>query len=248
MAISKIHLRHQVTPFVILFIERDGSTHMVSMLSTHPDILVDYERLDVMKQQGKSAADQLVWANNHLSPALINRYKALGFKTKLKDVIDLDAFTQLLYQKKAHIIHMQRQNVIKAVISRVNARRLHDKTGVWNLYDEADRLPAAVIDPEQFDLMVQNREAQDRALFDYVGQLQLPQIRIAYEDLLQDQDGTLRQVFDFLHVKWFPVEGKTKKNTSDDLREVVENYDELRTRYIGTRYESMFDEVLVADR
>jgi hypothetical protein len=30
----------------------------------------------------------------------------------------------------------------------------------------------------------------------------------------------------------------------NDLREAIVNFDELRARYAGTRYESMFDEVL----
>jgi hypothetical protein len=38
------------------------------------------------------------------------------------------------------------------------------------------------------------------------------------------------------------AEGKTLKHTSDDLRQVVVNLDELRARYAGTRYAPMFDE------
>lgn len=241
-----IYFRNQVTPFVILFIERDGSTYMINMLKTHPEINADYERLDVMKQQNKTGADQLAWVNEFLTPPLMSTHKAIGFKTKLKDILDLDGFTKLLRQKQPHIIHMQRRNVIKAVVSRVNARRLHDKTGVWNLRDESDRLPPALIDYEQFNVMLQNREAQDRTLSDYVAQLELPKIVITYEDLLQDRNAVLGRVFDFLHVKWFDVDGSTKKNTGDDLREAIANYDELRARYVGTRYETMFDEVLVA--
>ncbi len=38
---------------------------------------------------------------------------------------------------------------------------------------------------------------------------------------------------------------KCIKNTSDDLRKVIMNFDELRSHYIGTPFELMFDEVLV---
>ena len=40
--------------------------------------------------------------------------------------------------------------------------------------------------------------------------------------------------------------GQVRKNTNDDLREAVSNFDELRSHYIGTPYEQMFDEVLVS--
>ncbi len=219
---------------------------MVNMLKSHPDIMADYERLDVMKQENKTAAEQLAWVREFLTPPLVGKYKAVGFKTKLKDVLDMDGFTHLLQQKRPHIIHMQRRNVIKAVVSRVNARRLHDKTGTWNLYNESDRLAPAVLDFEQFDTMVRNREAQDAALSEFVARFNLPKMVIAYEDLLQNRDHILRELFDFLHVRWVPVAATTKKNTGDDLREAIANYDEIRAHYAATRYAAMFDEVLVS--
>lgn len=241
-----IYLRSQVTPFVILFIERDGSTYMVSMLSEHPQINIVYERFAVLKEQGQSATAQLAWAKELFSPAWIGRDKAMGFKTKLKDVLDLEAFTQLLHEKQVHVIHMQRRNVIKAVVSKINAKRLHDKTGNWNLYNESDRLPPAVLDVGEFDALVQEREALDRELANYVATLKLPVLAVCYEDLLQNRDNILAQIFNFLNAKSIAVTGKTKKNTRDDLREVIENYDALYTHYAGTRYESMFEEVLMA--
>ena len=41
------------------------------------------------------------------------------------------------------------------------------------------------------------------------------------------------------------VQGGTLKNTGDDLRSAVLNFDDLRRRYAGTRCEAMFDEVHV---
>jgi hypothetical protein len=67
---------------------------------------------------------------------------------------------------------------------------------------------------------------------------------MVYEDLLVNRDKVLSQVFDFLGVDPFPVQGKTLKNTSDDLKEVILNFEQLRSKYLGTKFESMFDEVL----
>lgn len=240
-----IYLRGQVTPFVILFIERDGSTFVVSMLSDHPDIEIVYERFAVMIEQEKSGQEQLEWLDDFYSPSLINRMKAVGFKTKLKDILDMEGFTKMLHEKQVHVIHMQRRNIIKAIVSKINARRLHNKTGNWNLYKETNRLPPAVIDLDQFDAFLKEREERDRQLNEYVAGLDIPKITVCYEDLLQDRDAMLRQVFEFLNVKWVPVEAKTKKNTKDDLREVIENYDELRARYADTPYDALFDEVIV---
>lgn len=239
------YLRSQVTPYVILFIERDGSTYLTSLLSSHPDVEAIYERFSVMVQKGTSAAEQLEWAEKFFTPRVIGKSKAIGFKTKLIDVLDLDGFTSLLRKKNIKIIQMRRRNRVKAVVSRINARRLFETTGNWNLYDKSDRMPPMEIDPDLFSEYLSEREKADEELQAYVDQLSLPTLKIVYEELLVNKEEILGKVFEFLNVPNYPVQEKTLKNTSDDLRDVVTNYDELRSLYTGTPYAEMFDEVLV---
>lgn len=239
-----LYLRSQVTPFVILFIERDGSTYMISMLESHPAIATVYERFSVMRQKGEDAAAQLAWADEFYTAPLVGSTAAIGFKTKLVDVLDPTGFAALLREKQVHVIQMQRRNRVKAVISRINARRLYEATGNWNLYNKSDRMPPMVVDPGIFARYLREREEADEQLSAYVGELGLPALLVTYEELLLDRDGVLQEIFTFLKVPPHPVQEKTMKHTKDDLREVVENFDDLRARYVGTPYESMFDEVL----
>ena len=240
---SSFHFRHQVTPFVILFIERDGSTYLTSLLENHPEINMVYERFAVLKQKGLGAKDQLDWLTEFFTPPLIGRTGASGFKTKLVDILDLKGFSALLKQKKCKIILMQRKNLIKAVVSRINARRLYEATGNWNLYKESDRRPPMVIYLAEFDQFGKEREDAERELREYAHSLGLPLLQIVYEDLLISKEQTINQVLSFLKVKIMPLHEKTIKHTSDDLREVIENFDEVRNHFSGTRYASMFDEV-----
>lgn len=238
-------LGSEVTPFVILFIERDGSTYMTSMLGSHPAIEMVYERFSVMRQRGEDAAAQLGWARDYFTPPAIGRRAAVGFKTKLVDVLDPDGFAALLREKECHIIRMQRRNRVKAVISRINARRLYDATGKWNLYDKSDRMPPMDVDPAQFLQFLGEREAAEQELDYYVARLDRPTLATTYEDLLVNRDSVLAAIFSFLGVAQRPVVEKTMKHTRDDLRAVVTNFDELRDSVAGTAYASMFDEVLV---
>ena len=242
---SGFYLRHQVTPFVILFIERDGSTYMIGMLNSHPEIETVYERFAVMRQKGQSGREQLAWAREFFTPPFIGRTAAMGFKTKLVDVLEPEGFAQLLHEKQCRIIHMRRRNRVKAVVSKINARRLYEATGNWNLYDKSDRRPPLAVDPDHFAELLQEREELDDALHTYVERLDLPTLSVCYEDLLQDRDNILQTIFAFLGVRPYPVEETTMKHTKDDLREALENFDELRALYEGTEYERMFDEVLV---
>ena len=238
----RFFLRPAVTPFVILFIERDGSTYLTSLLTSHPDVEAVYERFAVMKQKGQGAAEQLAWARQFLDPPWIGRTAARGFKTKLVDVLDPEGFSTVLHVTGCHIIYMSRLNHVKAVVSRLNAQRLHESSGNWNLYREEDRLPPLVADPAEFAACLEERAQAEAELKNYVSGLHLPIQRLVYEELLGNRDGTMERVFSFLGLRNATVVSRTLKHTSDDLRQALANFDELRGRFSGTRYEPMFDE------
>ena len=237
-------LRPQVTRFVVLFVERAGSTYLMSTLASHPEIHALREQFAVLRQQGTDAAGQLQWARELWTPPLIGEHAAIGFKTKLVDVLDPAGFAALLREKQVRIIQLERRNAVKGVISTINARRLHEASGNWNLLQEADRMPPFAVDFDEFQRLLAVREEWDRELEAFVSGLQLPTLPLYYEELLEDENAFLRKVVDFLEAPERPVQGKTLKHTTDDLRQAITNFDELRARYAGARYESMFDEVL----
>jgi LPS sulfotransferase NodH len=243
LMVRKFYVRPQVIRFVLLFGGRTGSTYLTTSLNSHPEICAHGESLDEFKP---GQADlQLDRASQLLTPPFIGRFKVLGFKTKLVDILDPDGFVQLLQKKQSVIIHMRRRNHIKAVVSRLNAERLWRATGEWNLYDENNRLPPFSIDPVEFDELLEHREKVDIGLEKFIEELQLPTLSLSYEELISNEEAVTNRVFSFLHVAPRPLQGSTLKNTNDDLTQVVLNYDELRSNYIGTHYESMFNEILV---
>ncbi len=233
-----------MTPYVILFIERDGSTYLTSLLVSHPHIDAVYERFAVMENKGAGGQEQNQWAEQYWTKKLLNTKAARGFKTKLINVLDQEGFKNILIQKNVHIIQMRRQNRVKAVVSKINAKRLHDQSGYWNLYKETDRMPPMEIKPGDFQQLLEEREKLDHQLSEFVNHLPNPKLVINYEDLLTERDKSLHSIFEFLHVKNYPVEAKTLKHTSDDLRDVVLNFEDLKNNYKHTLYETMFDEVI----
>lgn len=239
-----IVFRPQVTPFVILFVERAGSTYLTTALQSHPEIIARTEKLDAMRQEGKGAAEQLQWTREFLTPPLIGRHRAIGFKTKLVDILDPQGFAGVLRQRRCRVIRLQRRNAVKAVVSTLNARRQWKVSGNWNLLNEATRLPPFSVDLDEFERLLQEREQLDRDLERYVRDLHLPTLTLFYEDLLRDPQAFVGETLQFLTGRQRALPGATLKNTKDDLREAVLNFDQLRTRYAGTQYESMFDEIL----
>ena len=240
-----VFMRHEVTLYVMFVMGRVGSTYLTHLLNSHPEILALSEEMRELKEDGAEA--QIAWAKEFMIPPRVGRYRVRGFSAKPHDILDPDAFGQLLQDKQCKILHMQRRNRVKTAISVINGRRLAAKTGMWGLFDEDDRPSAMTVDFEEFDRAIKWREEWDDKLTDYVGSLQLPTLPICYEDLCQDKDAFLDDVFSFLRVSPYPVEAQTMKITNDDLSKVIKNFDELRARYEGTAYEAMFDEVLLPE-
>jgi LPS sulfotransferase NodH len=237
-----LNIRFRANKFVILFVGRTGSTYLQEMLDSHPQIRALGEGLAELKNNG--AHQQLKWVEWALTPPILGRYRAVGFKTKLVDILDPQGFALILKKQRVKIIHMQRRNRIKSVISYFNAKRLWEHTEQWNLYSGYDRLPAFSINLEKFNEALINREKVEIELNEFVKMLSLPVLPIFYEDLLTQKNNVLSNINSFLGVETKQVISQTKKATSDNLKAAVENFNELRSHFIGTSYESMFDEVL----
>ena len=240
------YFRNNVCRFVILFEGRTGSTYLIESLDSHPNVRALLEMLVGLRKDGAKA--QLEWARKALTPRILGRYGAIGFKTKLRDIINPTEFAELLREMHVRIIYMQRRNRIKAVISMINSRRLKNATNDYNLYSQNDRLAPITMDLDKFDDMLLFREKLDSKLEAYVNHLKLPTMTLYYEDLWTDDCSALKSTYNFLGFPFKQTQGKCLKNTSDDLREVIINFDELRSRYIGTPYESMFDEITISKK
>lgn len=239
-----IYLRPQLRRFAILFVERSGSTYLATSLASHPEICAKREQFAQLRQQGADGTAQLEWARSFWKGPLIGRERAFGFKTKIEDILDPAGLAETLSDFKVRIIQLQRRNLVKAVVSTINAKRLYEASGNWNLLKESDRLPAFEVDREEFEHLLRERIRWDQELEQYVSALDLPRLQLHYEDLLQSEASFLGQVFEFIGVSPKPVKGKTYKSTKDDLRQVVLNFDELRAAYTGTPYHAMFSEVI----
>lgn len=236
------YFRRNVTRFVLLFEGRTGSSYLISGLGTHPEVRAEEEGLVRLKDSGHDA--QSAWIKKALSIPLLGKSGAVGFKTKLRDIADPQQFARLLRGLGVKIIHMQRRNRVKVAISEINCNVLYKRTKYYNVYKEEDRLPPIRIEVADFKETLAMREKLDEELKRFVDDLQLPTLNVFYEEILQDETNTLSGIYSFLGVPFHATKGASYKNTSDDLRDALLNFDELKASVAGTAYEAMFDEVV----
>ena len=235
--------------FVLLFQGRTGSSYLQQSLNSHPNIIMLPEVWAGMKyipkqKRKQNAEKQLNWAKEFFERYYNKKINAIGFKTKLIDVLDPKEFARFLEQNNIKIIYMTRRNIIKLTISEINARRLYNKTKRWNLAQEKDRLLPFNLNLNRFKKKLKEKEQMEKKLKIYIKTLNLPVLKICYEDLLMDELETLKKINKFLEVPFRKTKGNLVKNTSDNLKEIILNLDKIQSRYHGTKYEHMFDEVL----
>ncbi len=237
-----VFIQSEVQRYVLFLIGRVGSTYLTGLLNSHPNIRALGEELEDLQAKGSEA--QLEWVRHYFTPPLIGRNKVVGFNTKLEQVLDPVEFAKLLREYRCKVIHLQRRNRIKGTVSYFMGRKLSEATGMWGLFNPENRPSAIQIDPTAFSEHLDERERLQHELVNYIEHLALPTLTLSYEELLVRRDHVLQQIFGFLGVRALPVKSATLKITNDNLRDALVNFDELRARYNGTPYETMFDEIL----
>lgn len=227
--------------FLVLFEGRSGSTYLKEALGSHPNIIARGEKIANMRR-GEQQHD---WVKQLYTQNFDSSLEAVGFKTKLSDVLDPREFQIILRDLNCRVVHLVRLNVVKQVISMMRGELIFETTGKWNIYNPDEAIPAISLDVDNFLIRLRKTELRRKKLYDFVREIDLPVLRIYYEQLLVQPDPTFRRILRFLDVSEQELRAQTQKNTNDDLRMIVSNFTELRACVTEQRYQSMFDEVIV---
>jgi LPS sulfotransferase NodH len=67
-------------------------------------------------------------------------------------------------------------------------------------------------------------------------------LKIAYEDLVQNATGVLSQVTKTIGISELKLSTKSRKQNTQPLRGSIRNFEELRKKFIGTKWEYLFAE------
>lgn len=210
--------------YVTLFPGRTGSTYLASHMQAHPQIVSRYE---ILGRRATSWDRQFAMLKELFETKRDSAFKAIGFKTKIHAVLDRDVFTRYITDHQFRIIHLVRRNKLKFIISVVRAKMLRNAEGVSNIFQQnQEPIGPMEIPVEKFTRATKRLNVAIR-LQRFIDTLDLPKLKIAYEDLLNDEQKTLQAVWDFLDVEHVETQGVTRKNTPDDVRQAVTNLDEI---------------------
>jgi LPS sulfotransferase NodH len=234
-------------PFVILFVERSGSSFLATLLESHHEIHCQCEIFPAdsywINEHKNIELNTLEEDMNILTKAFSYKENsplhAKGFKIKFPSQVKYypQIWDSLLHHRdKTHFIALNRNNVLKQSVSTLNRNRLLDSPTREYLFPNPNK-PKIHVDATELVSMMKTYDKRNKDLFASIKQL--PHVlSCSYEDLLTNESETLKRILAFLQVdSSTPLCSNLKKVTPDNLDDIVENMDEIKQKLSGTKWE-----------
>lgn len=245
--------------FTILFTARSGSNFIVFTLRKHPQIMC---RADVFGNKvlpgglEQTADNQIAFMRrywrSYRRDAPIPTDVARGFKVQIlraePQLKALGRFIKVCGDYDVARFFLYRRNRVKQIVSVLRARELKRASagpgGVETAHGQDDRLagevarlPKMQLNPIQLQVMLETLE-QNYRLLDNIRSKTPGAIELVYEDVLNERQAFFDRIFAAIGVAPIDVtdDDATKKINSDNLQDVILNYDEVRDYFSGTEY------------
>jgi len=231
-----------VSKFIIFADARTGGTHVMSKLNSHPDIFSVSEPFP--HHNLNSHEEQISWMEEFFSNTKKRKFKSLGFRTKIEHQADLPKFIDYINDNDIKCFSLQRRNLVKKAISRINAVKLYKEINDYNVKTKEFKQKSHEIRPNKLLKEIEICEDQLRTTSDFLIEL-LDVSILYYEQILLDETDFFNRIMNKLGIQKVELETSVFKNTSDDLSKSILNYEELKSRLNNTPYIDDLEEVLV---
>ena len=252
---ERLYLRDDT--YMICCPARSGSSMLVHLLRSHPDVLSHGEVLG----KNVTGLSGRFMGRVHKEPPLQSHvnmlkdkrplyflynvvlypqgHKAVGFKLKY-DELDTRPYRHILKSLREDedlkIVFLDRENLLERYVSHLVA----DLTGVTLVSGKAERpeIPTVKVDARDLERSFE-RELERKARFRRIFARHRA-IETTYERLVADPAGGMAPIYAFLGVAPHVPSTHTKKIVDQNLSRVVSNYAELKRHFATKPYAAFF--------
>ena len=216
--------------FVIFGRGRSGSTLLVSLLNTLPDVYCDGEIFNVVSVFPKARVKRACnYSENRLYGFKLLSYQLFRYNESFQL-----KFLNYLSSKGFRLIYLKRENLLNHAISNIRAREygFHNKESVNN---EVSKVNIDMDDLFYWLELSEFRENKEEALLTSIYHKKL-----VYERDLENPENhksTIDEVCDFLEIARGKVATQYRKVSPEKLIDSVLNYEEIRGFLRDTRFE-----------
>lgn len=225
--------------FVIACLGRTGSTHLVSLLDSHPDIrcfgeLFTQHEGTLDEAFVTSPIDDPVEYVAQLTAPLHER--AVGFKLPLNSIRAHPEALRVVEDDGVRVVRLRRLNLLALLASRRLLATTRVPQSTHGDYGDA----TVVIDPQQALSVFKLTDEHERYLDGLADGK--PVFQITYEDLAAGR--SLDDLQSFLGVDPVPLRSMFKRVRSRSLAETIENWEEVEAALRGTPYARFLEDDL----
>ena len=243
----------QVTQFLIMTTGRTGSSHLLSLLQSHPEIRHWGEIIGGwhLKQEGVKPR-----MNQHGPVAyIISCYEsdvddlaigmkihyhqfrtAYGLNVGVKELSQIRQF--FLSNKQIKIIHLKRHNKLRMLVS----KKIAETTDQWQLYKESRRSACVSVhlSPQECNRAFKKNSRQEEHYDQLFQDHDL--LEVYYENLVSDQTAVCNRILNFLQVPLQPLQSHLLLQNTRALPEVIDNYLQLKDAFKDTPWALYFED------
>lgn len=248
------------TRFIIWFNERSGSTHLSSLLDSHPKVAC-YREIFYRGEAGR-LEDRFTRSGRPTIKDFMDRFfsydwgpggiriaperhsslspRAIGFKLKYQQIDRYPALREYLIEDpNLRVIHLVRANLVATIVSSKMLRVLLSRLGTTNIVADIDlsEVPRAVyLDPSA--LLTELGELELRIARAKHVVSHLPIIEVTYEGLILNQSRTCKAILSFLGIETeSELTSNYQKIMPRSLKDCILNFDEIYSTLKGSRFE-----------
>ena len=227
---------HPQKRFVIFSSGRSGSTLLVSLLNSNPNIFCDGEILS------RRVFDQkrVIHSKEKMSSKMVYGFKFLTYQLQFTQKIDNPKeFMEHLHEDGFKIIYLFRRNIFRQALSIMYAEfrnTWHHKSGKKNNHQNGE-MDKMTVDTER---LVEIMEKLEKSAVDEADFLSnIPHIKITYEDDLEkseDHPNTMKTLMEFLSEDYYEPSTNLMKISNNDLSTFIQNHQEITENLTHTRF------------
>jgi len=242
------------TRFIVLGRSRVGSNLLRGLLNEHSQIVVfgeifqnkneigwamegfptDARTLAFFRHQPVQLLGQKLWRNYP------NDIKAVGFKVFYYHARDPEwtaVWDYLQQDANLHVLHIKRRNLLEVHLSRKRAML----SAEWvNTGGSTVKVEAISLDYNECLADFEQTRTWEQEADSFFSQQAI--LELFYEDLAADTEHEMGRIQEFLGVNDESVKPQTNKQRKRPLAEAIANFQELKSQFAGSPWESFFDE------
>ena len=239
--------------FIILTDQRSGSNHLGDLLDSHQSVRVAGELFNPDHQhisrnhplpeglRDMRARDPVAYLEAFFTQSLDDSTTHLGFRLfhdHARHRPEKRIWTALRRMRNLQVIHLQRRNILKNLLS----LKLAMRSSEWQ---RLEGTPPVRYEPLriEFKEAIAHIRARERS-FARGGRIfrRHQRTEIFYEDLERDEEHRLEALLRFLGLPSQPLTSSSRKQNQQPTRELIENHAELEARFHHTRWHEFFQD------